>query len=394
MDCNQCGGEISPDDAFCRTCGAELVGMEAPGGGMPSTPAPRPPTPSPPAALGRTSGLAIASLALGMLSFACLPVIGGVLALILGLIARGEVRRSAGSVRGRGMATAGLILGAINLVMFIILAAIAISWAILSVGATQTQNLNVAPLGAKKVIAELDIRQGSLDVEGGAGDLFEGSFTYNVKQWVPQIDYHVDDSQGYLRVTQGSGRFQGLWNARNTWLLKFNDGIPLDLTANLAGTDGRFILSSLSLGSLVINSSSGDVRADLSGVEPALAQVKIASGDGDVDLAMQGTYETYIELDVENGKGDVSVDLRGQWHGTLGAHISNGSGYTRLHLPSDVGVRVRVKTSSGDINAGGMKLESEDGGSLYVNDAFGNSPVTLQIDLETSSGDASLVVGN
>jgi predicted membrane protein len=66
-----------------------------------------------------------------------------------------------------------------------------------------------------------------------------------------------------------------------------------------------------------------------------------------------------------------------------------------LHLPSDVGVRVRVATSSGDIGAEGMKLESQDqSGSLYVNGAFGTSPITLQIDVQTSSGDVTLTLAN
>ena len=74
--------------------------------------------------------------------------------------------------------------------------------------------------------------------------------------------------------------------------------------------------------------------------------------------------------------------------------MDNSSGGIRLHLPRDVGVRVRIQSSSGDISADGMKLESEDrDGSLYVNDAFGSSPVTLQIDIESSSGDVTLILG-
>ena len=56
----------------------------------------------------RTSGYAIASLVLGLVS-AC--GIGSILAIIFGHIALAEIRDSHGSIGGRGMAIAGIILG-------------------------------------------------------------------------------------------------------------------------------------------------------------------------------------------------------------------------------------------------------------------------------------------
>ncbi|MGA8276750.1 MAG: DUF4190 domain-containing protein [Rhodanobacteraceae bacterium] len=64
----------------------------------------------------RTSGSAIASLVLGVLAWCVLPFIGAVIAVVLGHIARGEIRRAEpGTVEGDGLAIAGLILGWVQL---------------------------------------------------------------------------------------------------------------------------------------------------------------------------------------------------------------------------------------------------------------------------------------
>ena len=59
-----------------------------------------------------TSGLAIASLVLGLL---WLCGIGSLLATIFGAVAINQISRSNGTVTGKGMAIAGLILGILGL---------------------------------------------------------------------------------------------------------------------------------------------------------------------------------------------------------------------------------------------------------------------------------------
>ena len=77
----------------------------------------------------RTSSLAITSLVLG-----CLSVLFGVLtglpAVITGHIALGKIKRSAGTVGGRGLAVGGLVLGYIGICWTI--AAVAILLAMLT----------------------------------------------------------------------------------------------------------------------------------------------------------------------------------------------------------------------------------------------------------------------
>jgi prepilin-type processing-associated H-X9-DG protein len=61
-----------------------------------------------------TSGKAIASLILGLISCTCLPAIPG---LILGILGLSDINKSYGRVGGRGLAISGIILNSLGLVM-------------------------------------------------------------------------------------------------------------------------------------------------------------------------------------------------------------------------------------------------------------------------------------
>jgi Domain of unknown function (DUF4190) len=70
----------------------------------------------PPAPLAPpTSTLAIISLISGIVSWFLIPVIGAVAAVITGHMAKNEIRKSNGMLGGNGMATAGLVLGYVQL---------------------------------------------------------------------------------------------------------------------------------------------------------------------------------------------------------------------------------------------------------------------------------------
>ncbi len=76
---------------------------------------PYPPQGYPPVA--QTSGKAVASLIFGILGLSVLPTLGSFIALVLGYMARGEIRASMGRISGDGMATWGIILGWIGVIL-------------------------------------------------------------------------------------------------------------------------------------------------------------------------------------------------------------------------------------------------------------------------------------
>ena len=64
-----------------------------------------------------TNALALVSLVFGIASWCALPVIGAIVAVVCGHMARGEIRRAAGSMEGDGFAVAGLVLGYVHLAL-------------------------------------------------------------------------------------------------------------------------------------------------------------------------------------------------------------------------------------------------------------------------------------
>jgi Domain of unknown function (DUF4190) len=62
-----------------------------------------------------TSTLAIVSLISGIVSWFLIPFIAAVAAVITGHMAKNEIKKSNGTIGGNGLATAGLVLGYIQL---------------------------------------------------------------------------------------------------------------------------------------------------------------------------------------------------------------------------------------------------------------------------------------
>jgi hypothetical protein len=140
MYCPQCGAPNEDEAVFCGNCGAVIGDEETPfeelQGSSRDTSAdmgieehevseiPSPPepvaAPAPPPAPANyasrvpaptTSGLAIAALVLGVGGLTLLPLIGSIAAIIVGYMARSDIRKRPSEVTGDGLALAGIIMG-------------------------------------------------------------------------------------------------------------------------------------------------------------------------------------------------------------------------------------------------------------------------------------------
>ncbi len=68
----------------------------------------------------QTSTLAIVSLVSGILGWTLLPLVGTLVAIVTGHMARKEIRRSNGQMGGDGLAVGGLLLGWISAALWLI----------------------------------------------------------------------------------------------------------------------------------------------------------------------------------------------------------------------------------------------------------------------------------
>jgi type IV pilus assembly protein PilA len=143
MFCFKCGATMPDTATACPQCGAlaqnapsplqPAAGATAPGPGLPTSPRPMMSAPVTPAGYGQeaqTDGKATASMIFGILSITCFWIFAGIPAVILGHMAKSNIAKSMGRLKGDGMATAGLIMGYLSIVVGIIpimiIAAIAI----------------------------------------------------------------------------------------------------------------------------------------------------------------------------------------------------------------------------------------------------------------------------
>jgi hypothetical protein len=110
MYCPQCGEAIADGSRFCSKCGAPTV--------IQHVPVQQVSIPQYVTATSRTSGMAVASLVLGIISLLLNPL--AILAIIFGGVALSQTSHNP-TLGGRGMAIAGLVLGIIVVVFWIVM---------------------------------------------------------------------------------------------------------------------------------------------------------------------------------------------------------------------------------------------------------------------------------
>lgn len=69
---------------------------------------------------GETSTLAVISLISGIVAWFFLPIVGALVAIFTGHMAKSEIRKNPSLYTGEGLATAGLVLGYFQLVMMLL----------------------------------------------------------------------------------------------------------------------------------------------------------------------------------------------------------------------------------------------------------------------------------
>lgn len=195
--------------------------------------------------------------------------------------------------------------------------------------------------GAESVRIQIEMGAGELTVAGGANKLLEADFRYSEAEGKPKVKvaYDVSGKQGRLAISQSSTGIQ-LGRAHNDWNMRLANDVPMEL--------------------------------------------RIEMGAGQGDLRLGGLLLT--KLDVEMGAGQATVDLTGDWKEDLDARIEGGVGTATIRLPKNVGVRVHAEGAIGSINV--RRLERE--GDVYVNSAYGKSPVTLRLNIEGGVGTINL----
>lgn len=234
-----------------------------------------------------------------------------------------------------------------------------------TVGEIQTQSTSINPEDADQVRVILKMGAGELKIDNGADGLMEADFTFNVDAWDPIVTYNVTGGEGRLTVEQPRTDELSVGTGfHNEWDIRFGDRVPLDMR---------------------IECGAGEQDIDLAGLPITELDMKLGAGDVDVNLS---DNETLTRLEFDIGAGNVDINLDGPWTNDVEVDIQGGVGQTKLRLPRDIGVRVNVTKGIGDVDASGLYRD----GNAYVNEAYGESDVTLEIDMQAGIGRVELDV--
>ncbi len=265
-----------------------------------------------------------------------------VILILIGLGKVWDYYVSRGDADGTGGSSASGVLIAVILLMLLLGLGIWQTGRRVSTAANERHDTKSVDLqGATAVTANLNFPAGQLNVDGGSSHLIDADFSYlgNNADLAPRLDYSVDSGHGQLNVSENNDGIH-FGTHDDTWNLRFNDSVPLDLTVQM--------------------------------------------GAGESDLRLADLNLSHLE--VHMGAGQVLLDLTGQKKQNLTADIHGGVGQARIRLPKDVGVRAHAKGGIGSVNTRGFTKEGDD----YVNAVYGKTPTTIDLNVEGGIGEIDL----
>jgi hypothetical protein len=205
-----------------------------------------------------------------------------------------------------------------------------------SAGPTVTEH-RVVELGkAELTRVRLEMGAGELEVKGGASNLLDADFSYNVPSWKPLVEHTPSGVRADLRIKQGGSSISA-GSTENRWQLALNDKAPIELVAHLGAGEAKMNLGSLNLRKV---------------------EVHVGAGEAVVDL--RGTPTTSYRVDIEGGVGEA-----------------------RVRVPSNVAISATATGMIGEINVQG--LEKRDG--RWVNSRAASSAVTIELNVKGGIGE-------
>jgi hypothetical protein len=208
------------------------------------------------------------------------------------------------------------------------------------IGELQEDSRTVELSGAQSAEIEFVFSAGEIELYGGAQELLEGVFEYNVEKWKPEIDHQIRESKAFLSVRQGDSTGIPAGNGKNSWDIYLNEKIPIDLIMNMGAGEGDLNLQ-------------------------------------DIDLR---------SLEVDMGVGDLSVNLSGRYQHEVNVFINGGVGSTTLYLPRDIGVMVKVDKGLGSISSRDFIKK----GDFLVNEVYGETEAEVKVNIDTGIGSITL----
>lgn len=197
---------------------------------------------------------------------------------------------------------------------------------------------------AELVRAGIHMGAGTLEVRGGSSALLDAEFHYETSFGEPEVTYEETSFRGRLDIRPAVEKTKLITGgSASEWKILLGDNIPLDLD--------------------------------------------VALGAGQCDLKLAGLTLRSVELKM--GAGECEMDLTGNWQRNFDVKVRGGIGELTVRVPSNVGVVAEAEGGIGEISVSGLRKRE----GRYFNEAYGESPITIRIDVKGGVGEINLVEG-
>ncbi len=251
----------------------------------------------------------------------------------------------------------------------------------ISTGEIQTFTVNEAvPASTEDVTVAIEMGAGRLNVSSGAQSLVEGTITYNVFGWEPEIARE----NNRVRIHQGSLDEIKIPNDNvvNDWDLNLGD-TPIALEISAGAYEGKIDLTGVPLTNLSISDGASKASVEINEVNPAEMDT-FAYKTGASEVKIYGIANANADqFTFDGGAGDFTLDFTGTLQRDLNVNIDSGVSSIKIIIPDGVAADVVV---SGGLNNISPKGTWTINGSTYSKP--GNGPaIHIIIDMGVGSLD-------
>ncbi|MEI7844904.1 MAG: toast rack family protein [Chloroflexota bacterium] len=202
------------------------------------------------------------------------------------------------------------------------------------------------PVPDADINLSLSFGAGKLSLAPGSKNLVDGSATYNIPEFKPEIKSVGGDIS--ISQTYQVNSFPTLKNMKNEWDLKLGTA-PMNLTINAGAYEGHFDFGGLALTNLNINDGAAEVTADFSAPNPnKLNVLSYKTGASNVTLQNLGNAN-FASLIFESGAGNYKLDFGGTLQRDSSVNIRSGMSNLTLIIPANVAATVKVSSGLSNV---------------------------------------------
>jgi len=218
-------------------------------------------------------------------------------------------------------------------------------------GSTETFEISEEPVSdASPNQVDIEMGAGKLNIEAGSSKLVEGTITYNVDSWKPEI---TRKSNGIV-ISQNNTSNVGVpdGNIKNNWDLKFGD-MPIDLTLSTGAYDGNLDLSGLSIANLSISDGASKTKVIFNTLNPVkMDRLTYKTGASDVELLGLGNANV-SDISFDSGVGSYTLDFSGDVKDDISVRIQSGMSDITIVIPENVRAQIAFSSGLSNIDAKG-----------------------------------------